>query len=361
VSGVSGQTANAYDPERSAGGSSGGSATAAAASFAAFTLGTDACNSLSFPAALASVVTLRPTEGLTSRAGIAPTLPLQDVAGPMTRTVHDLAIVLDAIAGPDTADSTTAASRGRVPPSYATALRTSEGRGARLGVLRQVFAADTVEPAVERVVRRALADLRRGGATVVEVRLPDLETLQAASSAFNVRGEFGAALEAYLARRPELPYRTTADLAASGQLLPDHVGMFTRTGRRADGTTGTVGFGASSLNLETRAQVIAARRRFRDALVALMDRLALDALVYPSNLARADLRESPSSRYAAGTCETSAQTGLPQLTVPAGWIDGRFAVGLQFLGRPFDEVRLLRIGTRYERQTRHRRAPTTTP
>jgi amidase len=361
TSGVSGRTGNAYDPERNAGGSSGGGAVATAASLATFALGTDACNSLSFPAALASLVTLRSSAGLTSRAGIAPGIPLQDAGGPLTRSVRDLALVLDAIAGSDPADSATTRASERIPASYVPVLREGALRGARLGVLRQVFQSDTVEPGVDSVITRAFADMRRAGATIVEVTLASLERLQSESGGFSVRGAFGSALERYLADRPELPYRSIAELAASGKLLRRNFGFLTRTGTRSDGTVGPLGFGAPALDREAYARVVAGRERYRRALEGLMDSLRLDALLYPANLSHSDLSESLSSLFADGTCKPSAQTGLPQLTVPAGWIAGRYAVGLQFLGRLFDESRLLALGYDYERLTRHRRPPRIAP
>ena len=115
VSSLGGQTLNPYDVTRSPGGSSGGSGVAAAASFAAVTLGTDTSGSIRIPSSHNSLVGLRPTAGLSSRAGIIPFGHTQDTGGPMARTVTDVAIVLDATAGYDPADPVTALSKGRIP------------------------------------------------------------------------------------------------------------------------------------------------------------------------------------------------------------------------------------------------------
>lgn len=123
VSSLSGQTLNPYDIGRAPGGSSGGSAVAAAASFAAFAMGTDTSGSIRIPSAHNALVGLRPSAGLSSRAGIIPFGHTQDTGGPMARTVTDIAIVLDATVGYDPADPTTAASRNHMPATYTAYLK----------------------------------------------------------------------------------------------------------------------------------------------------------------------------------------------------------------------------------------------
>ena len=118
VSSYGGQTLNPYDLTRAPGGSSGGSGVAAAACFAAFTMGTDTSGSIRIPSSHNSIVGLRPSLGLSSRAGIIPFGHTQDTGGPMARTVEDIALILDATVGYDAADPSTAASSGRMPRTY---------------------------------------------------------------------------------------------------------------------------------------------------------------------------------------------------------------------------------------------------
>jgi amidase len=112
---------------------------------------------------------------------------------------------------------------------------------------------------------------------------------------------------------------------------------------------------------EATNRFIAAREAFRRLFVDLMDQHQLDAMLYPANHARPHTHEGGLERYGSepGTCEESATTGLPQVTVPAGFIGGRYPVGISFLGRMWDDKRLLEIAAAYEKATRHRRPPTT--
>src|SRR5215212_9129845 len=112
-----GQTRNPYDLDRNPGGSSGGTGAAVAANFAAGGMGSDTCGSIRIPASHNNLVGLRGTQGLSSRTGIVPLSSTQDIGGPIARTIADLAIVLDAIVGPDPADASTTAAAGHIPPS----------------------------------------------------------------------------------------------------------------------------------------------------------------------------------------------------------------------------------------------------
>src|SRR5688572_17658080 len=137
VSSYGGQTLDPYDRSRAPGGSSGGSGVAASACFAAFTMGTDTSGSIRIPSAHNSIVGLRPSLGLSSRAGIIPFGHTQDTGGPMARTVEDIAVILDATVGYDAADSSTAASSGRLPRTYVSSLKTGTLTSARVGVLTE--------------------------------------------------------------------------------------------------------------------------------------------------------------------------------------------------------------------------------
>src|SRR5204862_6605906 len=128
-----------YDRARAPGRSSGGSGVAAAANSAAFTMGTDTSGSIRIPSAHNAIVGLRPSAGLSSRAGIIPFGHTQDTGGPMARTVTDIALVLGATVGPDPVDEATNTSAGKIPSSYTAALRTDALKGARVGVVNQLF------------------------------------------------------------------------------------------------------------------------------------------------------------------------------------------------------------------------------
>ncbi len=167
-------------------------------------------------------------------------------------------------------------------------------------------------------------------------------------------GSLKAGWEAYLSRgaRPGDRVLTIEELIASGKMAPG--GQRRLEGAIAPGPAG------AEFEAATR-QFLAGREGFRALLVAAMDAERLDALLYPANQARPHTHEGGAERYGTepGTCEESAATGLPQVTVPAGYLGGRYPVGISFLGRMWDDRKLLGLGHAYEQATRHRRAPAT--
>ena len=173
---IPGHTRNPYALDRVPAGSSGGTAAAVAASFGAVGLGTDTGNSIRGPSSHTSLAGIRPTMGLASRGGIVPLFLNRDVGGPMARTMADAAAVLDVIVGHDPADPVTAASEGRRPESYLRSLDPKGLRDARIGVLRQLFMGPSTDPEILGAMERALADMARQGAVIVEgIGIPELD------------------------------------------------------------------------------------------------------------------------------------------------------------------------------------------
>ncbi|HYE88505.1 MAG TPA: amidase family protein, partial [Vicinamibacterales bacterium] len=164
ISTVGGTVGNAYDPSLSTAGSSGGSATAVAASLAALSFGTDTCNSLSNPASFASLATIRATRGLVSRAGVQPLNTYNDAVGPMAKTVRDVAMALDLIAGPDAEDEVTAGAAQHIGGSFAADLDAATLKGKRIGAFRQRFVGFTGEREVAASMERAITELQSQGA-----------------------------------------------------------------------------------------------------------------------------------------------------------------------------------------------------
>jgi Asp-tRNA(Asn)/Glu-tRNA(Gln) amidotransferase A subunit family amidase len=349
VSTLGGFIGNAYDPTLSTAGSSGGSAVAVAANLVALAFGTDTCNSLSNPSGFASLATIRTTRGFTSRAGVMPLNPWNDAVGPMARSVSDLAQALDVVTGSDDADPSTREADERKPASFTASLEENQLRGARLGLLRQRFIGVTGEREAAERMEAVAEELKAAGAIVVDVRIEDLDDLYENNVIRNPVALFEA-LTAYLHRglRPDETALTLEDLLASGKLAPEAASLLTSTleGKR---TT------ADPADLQSR--FISGRETFRDAFVRLMDAQRIDVLVYPANQARPSTHEGGQVRYGfePGTCEESAATGLPQVTVPAGFLGGRYPVGVSFLGRPWEDQRVLGLAYSYERATRHRR------
>ncbi len=184
-----GYSKNPYALDRVTAGSSGGTAAAVASDFGEVGLGTDTGNSIRGPSSHQALVGIRSTMGLTSRAGIAPLSLFADIAGPMARTVADAAAVFQVVAGYDPDDPATEVSKGRTIPNYLASLDKNGLKGARIGVLRQAFEApngqpDAVDPEVRAVFNRAIADLRKAGATVIDtVVVPELDSIRRSNRA----------------------------------------------------------------------------------------------------------------------------------------------------------------------------------
>ena len=353
ISSVAGTIGNAYDPSLSTAGSSGGSATLVSTSLAALGFGTDTCNSLSNPSGFASLATIRTTRGLTSRAGVMPLNTYNDAVGPMARSVRDVALALDLVTGTDAEDPVTADAAAHISGSFAAGLDAATLKGARIGLFRQRFVGATGEREVATAMERVAGELRAQGATVVDVAIPDYDAAYRAVRG-SAPGSLKAGWTAYLSRgaKPGDRVLTIEELIASGKMAP--AGQ-----RRLEGALAPAPTGAE-LDAAVK-RFVAGRESFRQLFVDLMDRERLDAMLYPANQARPATHEGGLERYGSepGTCEESAATGLPQVTVPAGFMGGRYPIGVSLLGRMWSDARLLQLAQAYERATHHRRPPST--
>jgi len=347
-------------------------------SLVSLAFGTDTCNSLSNPSAFASLATIRTTRGLTSRAGVMPLNTFNDAVGPMAKSVRELALVLDAVAGTDPEDDATRDADQHKEGSFTTALDPAALKGARIGLLRQLFIGVTGEREAAAMMDRVVGELRAAGATVIDVAIPDLDDRYRAARG-SAPGSLKAGWTAYLSRgaaapqkkpeekaeekpgekpqekpqeKPEEKVLTIDDLLASGKLAPESASLL----RRAMAPTPT----GDALR-EATAKFYAGRESFRQLFVDLMERERLDVLLYPANQARPHTHEGGLERYGGepGTCEESAMTGLPQVTVPAGFLADRYPFGVSFLGRLWADRRVLGVAFAYEQATHHRRPPAT--
>lgn len=342
VSSLGGQTRNPYDPRRCPGGSSGGTGAAIAASFAAVGWGTDTCGSIRIPAAFGSLVGLRPTQGLVSRDGIVPLSHTQDIGGPMARTVTDLAIALDATIGPDPADPMTRVLEGRPLPAFTDSLRAGALGGARLGVLTAYFR-DT-DADVARVARAAIDSMKAHGAEAIEVTIPGFDSLIQGTRAVDFETE--SDLINYFAATPGAKVRSATDILSSGLY---HATLQNRL--RLIDSAGAVGTDAHRAALARQVLV-------RNLVESVLETMHLDALVYPTMRQKPTLIGEPQG---GNTCQLSAQTGLPALTVPAGFTRDGLPVGIEFLGRAFGDARLVALAYGFEQTGPRRRPPSTTP
>lgn len=344
-----GYTKNPYDLNRVPAGSSGGTAAAVAANFGTVGLGTDTGNSIRGPAAHTSLVGIRSTMGLTSRDGIVPLFLDKDIGGPMARTVADAVAVLEVIAGDDPADPVTADSRGHIPAEGYSRFLVREGlQGARIGVLRQLVTA-TAHPEVVQLFERALVDMRRQGAEIVDaVRIPEQDEIPLAAR-FCVRLKFD--LNAYLASLgPQAPMKTLEEIIASGKFHPSI------EKRMLDAQA------EPPLAENERCQRAAEHgRRLREAVLRVMEEARLDALVYPTWNNPPRLIGDLNTPHGNNSPWLSPPTGFPAITVPMGFVQGTLPAGLQLLGRAWDEPTLIKLAYAYEQATQHRRPPASVP
>ena len=342
ISSLGGQTRNPYDPRRCPGGSSGGTGAAIAASFAAIGWGSDTCGSIRIPSAFGSLVGLRPTQGFVSRTGIMPLSHTQDIAGPLARTVTDLAIALDITVGADPADAQSKLLDGRTIPKFADALQAGALRGARIGILRNYFLDADAE--ILDTVRSAIRAMAAAGADTVGVDIAAFDALLAGTTVINYEHKYD--LIDYLAATPTARAKSLADILASG-LYPDALEQRYRL-------VDSIG----TRNSPAYQTALTKQRTTRDIVVALMDSLRIDVLVYPTVRRRPVLAGDP---QLGSTCNLSAQTGLPAITVPAGFMAEGLPVGIELIGRPFADARLVSLAFAFEQLGARRRAPFSTP
>jgi Asp-tRNA(Asn)/Glu-tRNA(Gln) amidotransferase A subunit family amidase len=343
-----GYTRNPYALDRVTAGSSGGTAAAVAASFATVGLGTDTGNSIRGPSAHNDLVGIRSTMGLTSRTGIVPLNLMNDIAGPMARTVTDAVKVLDVVTGYDADDPVTEAARTRKAASYAASLTAGGLKNARIGVARFIMR-PTVDPDVVRIFEVSLAAMRQNGATIVDnVTFPGFDDVPNPSGCGTLeRFKFG--LNDYLASRdPAPPVKDLAQILASGKFHPSiEVRM-----RNAE---------ASQVRPTSDAACREAQQKRGEAITRAMDEANLSAVVYPTWDNPPRLIGDLNTPAGDNSQTLSPRTGFPAITVPMGFVRGELPSGITFLGRAWSEPTLIRLAYSFEQAANQRRPPASTP
>jgi amidase len=324
-----GQTKNPHVLDRNPCGSSAGSAVAVAASLASVAIGTETNGSIICPASTNGVVGLKPTVGLVSRSGIIPIAPSQDTAGPIGRTVADVAALLGAMAGMDPRDPATGAAV-KSPPSYTASLAAGALKGARIGVLLRP---PVLSPDVDAAMQAALAAMRRAGATVVDVQMP---TFGQWDQQVVLLYEFKTSINKYLAGSSSA-MKSLEDLIVWNRANADRVmplfGQELFEQAQAKGPLTDAAY--------VKARETATRLAGTEGLLAILTRDNLTAIVSPS---------------AGGAYSAAAITGTPSITIPIGESRG-VPLGLTFMGPPFSEPQLIGLAYALEQLTMARRPP----
>ena len=315
------------------GGSSSGSGVSVAARLVFGAMGSDTGGSVRLPAYFCGVVGLRPTYGRVSRFGAMPRSWSADAVGPLTRTVHDAALMLGAIAGADANDPT---SEAIAVPDYTRTLEDSI-KGLRIGRPGNFFY-DNLDAERRNKLEASLAVFRELGAEIIDIEVPDLAPVFAAAQIV-LKAEASALHERWMIERP--------DDYALGIRTEMEAGLFIPATRYINA-------------LRQRGAVLAA---FAEAVFARVDVLHTPVYEYPTPTLAACDPDSPAAAAKImatfGRCTRPFSfLGLPALSVPAGFTDDGLPTGFQLVGRPFAEATLFNAGHRYQRETGwHERAP----
>ena len=346
-SALGGLVRNPYANDRTACGSSSGSGVAIAASLAAGAIGTETDGSVTCPAAINGIVGLKPTVGLVSRTGIIPISHVQDTAGPMARTVTDVAVLLNALAGSEAADvATRDADAHRL--DYTQGLNAGALKGVRLGVLRFETG---YSPPTDKVFDAALAALRAQGAVLVDIPefdTADLGKLELAA----LLTEFKVDLNAYLAGTPPaVTTRTLADVIAFNRNEPRELAAFGQdTFEKAAATHGL------DDPQYIKSREAARRKAGAEGIDRFLGENNLVALVAPTTGPAWTIDLVNGDHFGGSASQLPAVAGYPHLTVPMGQVEG-LPVGLSFIGPAWSEQLLLSLGYAYEQATHARKPP----
>lgn len=342
-----GQTRNPYVLDRNPCGSSAGTGAAIAASLATIGVGTETDGSIICPSAVNGLVGLKPTVGLVSRGGIIPISVSQDTAGPMGRSVSDVALLLNALAGVDENDLAGHAAAGNIPDDYRSYLKADALKGKRFGVLRQAMG---YHPDVDAATENSIAALTAAGAEVVDIKLdtygkwdaPELEVLLY---------EFKDGLNAYL-KNSRSSYASLEALIDwnknnAGKVMPIF-GQELFLKAQAKGPLTDAAY--------LKARDDARRLAREDGLLAALDKNHLDAVLAPS-MSPAWLTDPVLGDHFVGAgYGVAAVAGTPSISVPMADVRG-LPIGLVFMGRPYSEPELLGFAYAFEQITRARKPP----
>ena len=349
-SGRGGQTKNAYVQDRNPCGSSSGSGASAAANLCAAAIGSETDGSVVCPSSANSLVGIKPTVGLIGRSGIIPISHNQDTAGPMARTVSDVAILLGALTGIDANDAMTKPSAGKSFADYTKFLNKDGLQGARLGIARKYFG---FNDGVDKLMNDLIAEMKKMGAVIVDPA--DIPT----SGKFDdselevLLYEFKADLNIYLGKLgPSSPVHSLKDVIDFNEKNRDRELTY---------------FGQDIL-IKAQAKGPLTEKKYLQALAKnhllsrtqgidfVMTKNKLDAMVAPTGGPAWPTDWINGDHFTGGYSSASAVAGYPHITVPAGYVFG-LPVGISFFGGAWSEPKLIKYAYAFEQATKARKAP----
>ena len=344
------QTRNPYVLDRNPCGSSSGTGSSIAASLAAVGVGTETDGSIICPSSLCGIVGLKPTVGLVSRSGIIPISATQDTAGPMGRSVADVAALLSVLAGEDPRDAATLSSKGHVEADYTKFLDAAALKGARIGVARNLAG---FHPAVDAAFNSAVQTLTAAGAIIVDpVTVPNLGKFDEAEMEVLLY-EFKDGLNKYLVERgTTVTYKTLAELIAfntreAATEMPFFAQeLFDRAVKK----------GPLSDAAYKQALVLCRKLARTEGLDKVFAEHKLDALVSPSNGPAWPTDHVNGDHVTGGNTSYAAVAGYPSITVPMAYTS-ELPLGLSFSGLAWTEGRLIGLAHSFEQATKVRHSP----
>lgn len=356
-SSVTGQTKNPYASDRDPGGSSAGTAAGVAANFGTVGIGEDTGGSIRVPASCCNLYGFRPTTGLVSRAGLSPLVTRQDTAGPMGRTVTDVARLFTVLTGFDPHDERTGAVRMMNSViSYQELLEEDALESKRIGVLRDRFgdSADPKAAAVTDVVSNALEQIVAAGAELVDpVSIPDLSARLRRSSLHELQPKHD--INTFLAGLDDPPAASVGELYDS-DAYHSSLELFESIAKGSDDPTTDPHYWES----------VAAQESLRETIRHVLASHDLDALVFPDVQVEppkyADLHSGTITRedYPVNTV-ISSQSACPSISMPAGFTEDGLPVGVELLAEPYSDSRLLAMAYAFEQHAETREPPAATP
>lgn len=354
-----GQTRNPHGLEHSPSGSSDGTGASIAAGFGQIGLGSDTGGSIRGPSSHNGIAGLKPTRGLMSRDGIIPLGLSFDTAGPMARSVYDVAVALGVMTGVDKADPATAASAGNFHEDYTPFLKRGSLKGARIGVNRDYLGQD---PEVDKIFAENIATLRKLGAIIIDpVVIPDY-VRESRAYIYNtvVRAEFKADLTTYLKTTSKGYPKSFDDVV---RLSNDPATKYRSPGKAAGlAWVSSPGISLALDDPEYLAIKNALLPAVRASVDAMLSKHRLDALVYPTMPKPALLITPPDGMGWPNSATAMANfTGYPDLIVPSGMTAKGLPVTLSFFGPAWSEGKLLGYGFDFEQATKALVAPPSTP
>ena len=353
ISSLGGQVLNPYDLSRNPGGSSGGTGVALAANMALVGTGSDTGQSIRSPASANSLVGVRPTRGLISRAGVMPNSFTQDEIGPIARTVTDAAKLLDVMVGYDPADPITSLGVGRSPASYTSELKPDALKGARIGVLNNLLGKEERHLEVSGVINAAVATMRQQGATIVNFDMPDLAALtkEVATDAYEAQAAFAKYFATLPANAPVTSFKQLVDTRTASPAIQAAMEKEIAL--------------VDPMQSDAYKTRMLNREKLRIALASKMAELGLDAILYPMQSVLVSKAGEMSQPERNGVLSNA--TGMPAVTFQAGFSAPSdqaplgVPIGGELLGRDYSEGLLLAYAYAFEQSAHIRQAPLSTP